>query len=388
MLKSAVFFFLGILFIDGLFGQSIEPKQNGLESKKYIKYIEVRMENGLMLSNGTDFGNQIVDGSYYNAVDLRLGFQNRDANLLYSNLYRRPIMGIGIYSSTFNNQNVGEPNAIYYFFKMPFSFPSNKRLSFAYGAAFGLSYNFSPFDELDNPTNIFIGSYRNYYVHFEFNALYRLNKRFTLDGSIGFKHFSNGAFSLPNAGINLVPITVGLRYQLGDPDDKVDRTRMKLPRNKGFNLFNVGLIMGSKNYDIGERNYFKGGLGINYLRQISHKYRMGAGIDIYFSEGAEDRDLSDDSYVAKSYAVAVNGAWEWLLNKNLFVPLAIGVYLHRNEANGDKTPYYLRAGLRYRFNNNIFFGGTIKAHGGAADIFEYTLGYTFGKNPNPHRLDR
>jgi hypothetical protein len=38
--------------------------------------------------------------------------------------------------------------------------------------------------------------------------------------------------------------------------------------------------------------------------------------------------------------------------------------------------------MRYRFDNNIFFGGTIKAHGGAADIFEWTLGYTFGRNPN------
>ena len=109
-------------------------------------------------------------------------------------------MGVGFYSSTFNNEDVGEPNAFYYFFKMPFSFPSQKRLAFTYGAAFGLSYNFNPFDELDNPTNIFIGSYRNYYVHLEANVLYHVAPKFTIDAAIGFKHFSNGSFSLPNAG--------------------------------------------------------------------------------------------------------------------------------------------------------------------------------------------
>ncbi len=78
----------------------------------------------------------------------------------------------------------------------------------------------------------------------------------------------------------------------------------------------------------------------------------------------------------------MNVSWEWALSQNLYVPLAISYYLHRNTENGEVQPYYLRAGIRYRFNNQMFFGGTIKAHGGIADIFEWTLGYTIGKNPN------
>ncbi|HKL02038.1 MAG TPA: hypothetical protein VJ911_00130 [Cryomorphaceae bacterium] len=30
----------------------------------------------------------------------------------------------------------------------------------------------------------------------------------------------------------------------------------------------------------------------------------------------------------------------------------------------------------------VEISGTIKAHAGAADIFEWTLGYTIGRNPN------
>jgi len=356
-------------------------------SKKYMKYLGLRLETGAMMSNSTDLGDQIVESSIYGAVDLRLGFQKTDPYDVYKNLYRRPIMGFGFYNSTFNNRDVGEPNAVYFFLTMPFQFRPNSRWDFNYGAAFGLSYNFNPFDELDNPTNIFIGSYTNYYVHLEFGALYKLSPRFNLEGSLGFKHFSNGAFSLPNAGINLVPATIGLQYKFGDPDEEVYPHKLEIPQHQKYGIWNIGFIAGSKNYVAGEGNYFKGAIGINYLYAISHKYRLGAGVDIYYSEGFADRDSSDASNFEKSTAIAINGAWEWMLNKNLFVPLAVGIYVQRNEANGDKLPYYLRAGMRYRFDNNIFFGGTIKAHAGAADIFEWTLGYTIGKNPNRMRVE-
>jgi len=356
-------------------------------SKKYIKYLSLRLENGTMMSNGSELGDQIINSSYYNAWDIRLGFQKTDPYDVYKNLYRRPIMGLGWYASTFHNANVGEPNAIYFFLTMPFAFRPDSRWDFSYGAAFGLSYNFNPYDELENPSNIFIGTYSNYYVHLEFSAHYELSRRFIIDGSLGFKHFSNGAFRLPNAGINLIPATIGLKYKLGDPDEEIYKHKLKIPDHQKYGIFNIGFIAGSKNYLPGERNYFKGGIGINYLYALGYRYRLGAGVDIYYSDGYQERDTSGASNFEKSTAIAINGTWEWMLNKNLFVPLAVGIYVQRNDANGDKSPVYLRAGLRYRFDNNIFFGGTIKAHGGAADIFEWTVGYTIGRNPNPMRIE-
>jgi len=188
-------------------------------------------------------------------------------------------MGVGWYTSTYHNDDIGSPSAIYYFFKMPFKFTGDKKLSFSYGAAFGLSYNFNPFDEVDNPVNVFIGSYSNYYVHLEFSALYEFSNRFSVDGALGFKHFSNGAFKLPNAGINLVPVTIGLRYKFGEKDLDVYNEKLPIPPNKKFAMLNIGFIAGTKNYQVGEANYFKGGFTINYLKQISHKYRFGGGID-------------------------------------------------------------------------------------------------------------
>ena len=63
--------------------------------KKQVKYLDIRFENGAMLSNDTDVGDQLVNSSYYNGLDVRLGFRRTNPNDIYSNVYRRPYFGLG-----------------------------------------------------------------------------------------------------------------------------------------------------------------------------------------------------------------------------------------------------------------------------------------------------
>jgi hypothetical protein len=76
------------------------------------------------------------------------------------------------------------------------------------------------------------------------------------------------------------------------------------------------------------------------------------------------------------------GSGEWVLNRHIYIPVALGVYLHRNTSNDETNGFYERIGMRYRFSNNMFAGLTIKAHKGAADFFEWTQGYTLQHDPN------
>jgi hypothetical protein len=66
-----------------------------------------------MLGNGTDIGDQLADASYYNGIDIRLGFTKKNHSDVYNQIYRLPIMGIGWYSSTFHQSEIGKPNALY-----------------------------------------------------------------------------------------------------------------------------------------------------------------------------------------------------------------------------------------------------------------------------------
>lgn len=382
-LSKKLFILPFLLSVQLSFGQQTEIPIP-VPEKKFIKYLDFRFENGAMLSNDTEIGDQLVNSSYYNGLDIRLGFRRSDPYDVYSNVYRRPYFGFGYYNSTFHNEEVGKPNALYFFLTIPFSFERNKKFTFSYTAAFGLSYNFNPYDSISNPGNIFIGSYRNCYVHLGFLANYKFNEKWAVNGTIGFKHFSNGSFKQPNYGINLIPLTLGVSYRFGK--ENMYNYKVEIPDYIRHNLVNISLIFGSKNYEVGGDNYLKAGLSVNFLRQINFRYRLGLGVDIYYAAQSDLRNSSDASKFSKYYSYAVVGSWEWVLTKHLYAPIGIGIYLHRNKENNEERPYYERVGLRYRFLDHYHTGVTIKAHAGVADIFEWTIGYTFHHDPNKVNL--
>jgi hypothetical protein len=301
----------------------------------------------------------------------------------YNRVYRHPTLGLGWYASTFHTAEVGQPNALYFFMTMPFTFEKSKKWTTSYTGAFGLSYNFNPYDSINNPTNIFLGSYRNCYLHLGLNLDYHFNNKIMAFGSVGFTHFSNGSFKLPNLGINLIPVSLGVKYKF---TDKVfEKPVEPLDPFIKHDQVNVMLAFGSKNYEVGDPNYLKMTLGVNYLRQIGYKYRVGLGLDFFYAAQSDLRNLSDETNFSKSVSYAVVGSWEWVISRTVYVPIGLAYYLHRNEENGEKEPYYERVGLRFRIKEHFDTGVTIKAHGGVADMFEWTLAYTFHKDKNTYR---
>jgi len=357
-------------------------KSQPAAERKFSHLWDLSFEQGGMLGNGSTTGDQLANSVYYNGLDLRFGFVKNDDADVYNIVYRRPTMGFGWYASTFHDASIGQPNALYYYFDIPILGSANERWSLSYLGAFGLSYNFNPYDEINNPEDVFIGSYRNCYVNLACRVNYRLTSKWQASASLGYKHFSNGSFHLPNSGINLIPLAVGVSYKPSEFRPFLARKNVvALPDFIKHNQFNVALAFGSKNYEVGDPNYLKMMVGLNWLRAIGYKYRAGVGMDLFYSAGVSDR-TDKDATASNSLAYAVVGSWEWVLAKNFYVPIGLGVYLHHNEFNGEEQPYYERVGVRYRFDNHLSAGVTIKAHGGVADFFEWTLGYSIFDDPN------
>ncbi len=240
--------FAFLIIAHSIFAQNTEIKTPNSQ-KKYVKYLDARYEFGAMMGTDTEWSDQIVNSSFYQGLDFRLGFRKTDPNDIYSNVYRRPYFGLGFYSSTFHNADVGYPNALYFFLTIPIKFEEDKKFTLSYSGAYGISYNFNAFDSINNPTNVFLGSERNIYVHLEFDMNYKFNEKWAAYGAVGFKHFSNGSFKQPNFGINLLPVTLGVRYKLSD--DKIDPFRKEIPGYIKHNLWNIAFIAGSKNYEVG-----------------------------------------------------------------------------------------------------------------------------------------
>ena len=352
-----------------------------VKKHKYNKVASYGYELGSMLGNGSDLGDKLANRSSYRGYEARLGFKLNDKADVYNQVYRFPIMGVGFYMSTFHEEEIGNPNALFYYFNMPVTFERNRKLTMSYLGAFGLSYNFHPFDSVNNPSDVFIGSYNNCYFNFTYMLNFHIDPEWVVDLSVGIKHFSNGSFKQPNYGINLLLLGAGVSYRPNNVH--LQHFEKSIPKFIRHNQFNLTLMAGSKNYVAGEKNYLKTGLGVNWLRALGYKYRGGLGFDMYYAAQSGPRNDVETTF-SNSMSFAVVGSWEWALTRKLYVPVAFGVYLKRNELNGEAEPYYERVGIRYRLNNNLFAGVTIKAHKGVADFFEWTVGYTLFNDPNKY----
>ncbi|GHB24219.1 acyloxyacyl hydrolase [Mongoliitalea lutea] len=342
---------------------------------KYRKDFSVLMERGPLIHANTDWGREVRSTFDYKAVDIRLGFKRTEPTL-YNHLYRNPTFGIGLYSATFQSEFLGQPHAIYAFADIPFKRKILKdQMSFRYFASVGVGFNFTPFDEEDNPLNQFIGSYENIYTHFGLTSAYRINSGLFIDASIGLKHFSNGSLRKPNTGLNIIPFTIGLRSILNERYHTATYTQA-IPNFQLQPQWNFMISAGGKNYTTGEGQYPKLAIGIQRVWQWDYKFRMGIGADMFYSGAAERRlDRTQVSFEDRA-SFGIVGIWEWVLTPHLYVPIGIGAYMHRNIHNEEITWYYSRLGLRYRLTNGISAGLSIKAHRLKADFFEWTLAYT------------
>jgi hypothetical protein len=346
-----------------------------LGQEKFQKSIVVSYEDGPLLGNGKDWANEIRQRERYQGIDLRFEWRKIENNF-YNNLYRFPSMGVGFSSLAFNSPELGRPMGVYGFVEMPFTKKGLwQKFYLSYFGQIGFGFNIKPYDPESNPLNQFVGSNLNSYIHLGFKANYELTDRFSLVGSVGLKHFSNGAIKKPNAGINYAPFGIGIKTNLGKIHS-IPNTPISYPDLEKRGFWNIATYLGLKNYEIGDPTYFRGGIGVNYLWEASYKYRIGLGIDWYYGAGINERwpDTQTGFFDANSFALV--GSWEWKMNEHLFVPIAFGVYFNQSEFNQEVSWFYERVGVRYRFDNNVFLGIQIKAHKAKADIFEFTFGYT------------
>ncbi len=364
--------------IDILFAQDVDSDSLSQGNEK-IFLIEVDVENGGILA-ASDIKSSTFQNAYYNGLNLRIGWKAKNPHKSYDILFNNPIYGVGFYSSTFNNSIVGKPFALYGYMQTPFFTEKTKKIKFDYRIGLGLSGNFNPYNTEQNPLNLVIGSKNNVFIDFGISAKYAFTSK--LKGGVGlsFHHFSNGALRLPNKGINLMPVTASLTYQF-DPNNPLPK---KLPDSSlpTHWLFHLNYGFGFKQiYEEWKHNYFKSTLSFYASRYADYKWRIGGGIDLFYSSSGNSEVIAQEKSGKLSSKLS-GGPVIYIahvLNPRLVLNGNIGYYVHNQRFNGEIRRTFLRAGIRYYVYKNINAGVSIKAHLGKADFIEWSTGYTFGK---------
>lgn len=361
-------------------GDSTIKSLGGNKKPHYVSNVHVfsrlAYETGKILPvDDKDQVNQLLKNSSYSSIILSNSWDVSPSSV-YSRIYRKPKLGLGIGFMNFSNQSLGKPYMFYGYTEIPIN-KKESRLNFTYGMGLGVAWNFQHYDKTSNPGNEAIGSSVNAHLQASFNMYYWLSDHFIMGIGTGFRHFSNGALQKPNAGINIIPLTFSLQYKVLERE--VSNVAPELPPFKPHWSYSLYNSVGAKQLEMDEPVVFKNLLGFNAGYQFSYKYRIAAGIDMTYTQGGATRVAGPETDFSKNVSYGPYLGWEWFLTDRLYIPFYFGAYIHRNPENEEENVLFQRLGLRYAIlpSQALVVGVGLKSHLGAADFIEFTLGTNF-----------
>jgi hypothetical protein len=280
--------------------------------------------------------------------------------------YRYPYSGIAFHYMNFNNDKTGSAISVMPYFAFPLK--KNKILDAHFRVATGIAYITRKFDLLENRKNLMIGSNLNAAVDLLLQANWKIDRKIHFLTGISLTHFSNGAFSVPNTGINVLSVNSGLTINIGQPV-AVNHNKFPILRRSlkwlawgGFWLKEVDQVGGAK---LGA-----GTISVNALKRYSMKGSFGGGVDLMYDRSM----LKRKPELGAPIRAGLTFAYEIHIGK-MSIPIQQGIYVF--DMFKKDTFFYQRIGWRYHINKEFIAQFTLKSHLFVADYAELGIGYTF-----------
>ena len=286
--------------------------------------------------------------------------------------YKFPKIGLALTYYDFRNPVLGYAFAASPYLSKTFSRGPKHDFSFRLGA--GLAYLTNPYNQETNHKNTIASSALNATLLMRFEYDYALTPHLGLLAGLALNHYSNGATTKPNFGVNLPSVVLGLNYHEQRPAPQIN-PNAPMPADVGQNFFNVSTSLGFKQRTESDKNkYFVNSLTLAVGRRVNRKSNLLLGID-----GFNDRSLKatlEDTTRAGLRQPDVKKAGVFVGHELLFGRLAfvshLGFYVYAPYKSS--TPYYERLGLKYHVTDWLFGAIDLKIHRGAADVIEFKIG--------------
>ncbi len=231
----------------------------------------------------------------------------------------------------------------------------------------GAGYLPKVFDEDSNPLSQASGSHLNYALNLQFQGTYRIDNHWNLYAGAGLYHLSNGAFKMPNYGLNVVSALAGVNYAFGGEELAGQKQFPEYSKKWQPAIFLTG---GMKeilsNYG---HKYFTGGGYFELSRQHLACTRYSGILDITYDQSVY-RTVADNRWEAFKLGVGVGYS---LIFNRLSLNLNGGVYLYEK----DKTLgiIYQRSAIRYFLSDAWCVQIALRNQLGTADFVEFGIGF-------------
>ena len=286
--------------------------------------------------------------------------------------YKFPKVGVALTYYDFHNPVLGYVISASPYISKTFSRGPKYDFSFRLGA--GLAYLTNPYDQDTNHKNTIASSVLNATLQFRFEYDYALTPHLGLVAGVGLNHFSNGATTKPNFGVNLPSVVLGFNYHEQRPAPYANAAA-PAPAEVGHTFVNLSTSLGFKQRtESDHQKYLVNSATVAVGRRMNRKSNLLLGLDGFYDRSLR-ATLEDTTRVgSKQPNVAKLGVFaghELLFGRLAFVS-HLGFYVY--EPYHSATPYYERLGLKYHVTPRLFGAIDLKLHGGKADVIEFKVG--------------
>ncbi|RYG55801.1 hypothetical protein EON66_04415, partial [archaeon] len=157
--------------------------------------------------------------------------------------YKYPKVGLALIYYDYHNPVLGQSYAATVYLSKAFLRTRRQDLSFRLGT--GLAWFTNPFDLQTNRKNIIVSSSLNATMQLRLEYDYALTPHLGVLLGVALNHYSNGATTKPNFGINLPSVVLGLNYHQQRPAPTVARLAPE-PVDVGHNFLLISTSLGYK----------------------------------------------------------------------------------------------------------------------------------------------
>jgi hypothetical protein len=291
----------------------------------------------------------------------------------WNQLFKFPEPGVSFCIFDLGNpQNLGNLYSICPYMDFPLNGGIRTRICLRAGG--GLSYLTKPFDPVTNYKDIAIGSHVNGFMNFRLTVKQEVSSRLRLDFGVGMSHCSNGATKMPNLGLNMPTIDLGIGYSLHKvPERKPLDTLPQCNRNRFFGVTIAGAL--SQINPPGGKDFGAIIISGSIYRRWNHKNLWNVGLEIFYNEANFQEIHRSESTVKRiEYVQPAAKIGYALCAGRMSMPLEIGFYFY-DKVSGESFPMYERIGLKYQVNDRILLGSTLKVYFARAEFFEWGITY-------------
>lgn len=298
----------------------------------------------------------------------------------WQRVYKNPEMGVGLfYAGLGNPKQLGDAIGIFPFLNFPLN--PGRKFKLYFRLSDGIGIITKPFNRNTNHKNNINGSYLNTFINLRFNSVFYPGKKIRMETGVGLAHLSNGALAMPNLGINLATINVGISFLKKENHiPKAEKNQDPKPGIINPKYFFTLTVAGGPNgiNPPGGKEYAGFMISASEWKTVSQKGRFGIGLETMYDfsniEDAKRDSAFDTSKPVNNLQIGLKLGYELVIGK-IGLPLEMGGYLFSKTKMGG--PFYHRIGIRYYVNKHLVINYTLKTQWAVAENLELGIGYRF-----------